>query len=1591
MLPLPFDPEALIDDVLGGLTEGSPADDPFELTAGPLLTGQLRVLEFEGAEYINDLYVYTVTCTSRLPMEMLNAAADGEPACLTIKGTGEHEPRLIQGIVESIEALGPPPGDRATTRKRYRITIVPKLWLLTQRRSIRYFQFQTPKQIIEKVLADIKIAPSECHWHIKEDEYPVILFAYQREESDYEFFRRVLSDAGIFFCFEHASGTLDSLVPGAGAIAGALGTVADVVGGPVGAAVEEAGAMAKMLTTLVFTDESSHLPAVQDMALANELVGDALKDLATKIGGDTLGDMVDANPAGEIVFDDEAGGANDQERILEFGLKKRLRPKQIRMLDREVGASKNWAGVAKKDLATPSYDLGAGLSIGSITSMVREGPSLVAHAGFDLDIDSPTIAPSMLLQQLYQLDPNLRGYGDKQRRIDIELDRLRVQRIEGSGQSTCRRLAAGYRFRLAGHPVGTLNTEYTVTAMVSKGVADPASADEHVYRNSFQCAPVRIRPIPPRMPRPKLSDELARVVALRGERMTAHLDTNAYGYVHIRFDWEVVDDGGGNFRDLAYEEHDTAVWVPVSQPWAGDGYGMQCLPREGMRVWIGFIEGQGERPFVKGCFYDKENELPFAHDTDQQKIGLFSRTIPENGNWSEISISDQRDAELMRVRAARDLDVHVLNNSNTHVEGNSAEHVEGHRNIHVDKDLGTSVLGTERRAVARDRIDGVGGALKTKVGGSTEMDVTGNSTETIRGSQEHTVLGDSQVEVAGERRTVIADQEVVNIGRQHVMSVGEPDEPGRSYMTVVDGIYRRRAKTMVLEADETLILRSGKTELRLTPDTIALLSHAIQGISKELKLRGDGPTLRLDETARIYAKEIGLYGSDSLVRVADKVQIGASSALNDTAGVHKPPPRLESRYAIELFERAAELVEAHDFAAWAMAIFGSDVPPESYLTLHRNLRAKALPNAKIVLSTAGSLGGEFGSYNNKSREIHVSHDLATSAETNPRDAAELFLVLLHEFGHHVDNVLRRDYTQPPNEDDAPGEEGATFAYAIAGIDHAKKDHVVFGMHTRDGAGAPLRVDYPAFHRALKEYKEEPGRKEGGKAKTVEGFGAGGLGKPAKPRHNSLFTHGSIEDQGLDQADPVFYSNASDRRVRDKVYFGNWLRDNSQFLTPVTIKAFDVLWAGESVVVPGTGRAMLTELVDLLARHDFPGLRPYAKVTEKNLGWYVAHEHIDNPKGLPGVGDDQTAIDEFGIKAYIAKTKNFIADSLRQAARASDPERYRLLGQALHPLEDLFAHSNFIELALIRLQREGVIPNDPPVFPWVGLKSEVRVRPGGPNPDTRFPLVTGMFGLADTVVSLSEMILEKLDLPPGNQDPSWIDLLSMIYPREHWIVNQMLAPKGKRQDGEMPDDLGGAFKRLLVGAAMAPATQVKRRLAFACTQLLKAMAIQEDDFEKDVRNPDASTNTDPTHSMLSKDHGENPVHEVAAKCAIRAVCEVGRAMRRVWQDGESVERAVDTALAYIVHPNDISMNGTGMARLPAELMQIIKEFAQKNPGVIRERLNLEGSFATFKKHDADERRKLAQLANDALGEDEKLMQGMLALLPELDPYPKSEAS
>jgi type VI secretion system secreted protein VgrG len=105
-------------------------------------------------------------------------------------------PRSWKGIVSHVQQEHAEPSGLST----YRLTIVPRLWLLTQRRNHRIFQLLSEVEIVQQVLGEWGITPTmQLEGQYKKRKYKV-----QYAESDFDFVSRMLEDAGISYYFEQA-------------------------------------------------------------------------------------------------------------------------------------------------------------------------------------------------------------------------------------------------------------------------------------------------------------------------------------------------------------------------------------------------------------------------------------------------------------------------------------------------------------------------------------------------------------------------------------------------------------------------------------------------------------------------------------------------------------------------------------------------------------------------------------------------------------------------------------------------------------------------------------------------------------------------------------------------------------------------------------------------------------------------------------------------------------------------------------------------------------------------------------------------------------------------------------------------------------------------------------------------------------------------------------------------------------------------------------------------------------------------------------------------------------------------------------------
>ncbi|WP_434155554.1 type VI secretion system tip protein TssI/VgrG [Pseudomonas sp. JZ134] len=332
------------------------------------------------------------------------------------------------------------------------------------------------------------------------------------------------------------------------------------------------------------------------------------------------------------------------------------------------------------------------------------------------------------------------------------VDGLRSQEKRLIGESDCRWLVPGHWFTLTGHDDASLNIDWLVTSVTHD------ASHEH-YRNRFEAIPKATAYRPPRVtPKPRMHTQTAQVVGKAGEEIW----TDQYGRIKIQFPWD--RDGKSNEA--------SSCWVRVALPWAGNGFGMQFIPRIGQEVIVTFIDGDPDRPLVTGCVYNGDNALLYALPDNQTQSGIKTQSSKGGGGFNELRFEDKKDAEEVFLQAQKDMKVNVLNDSTTTIGHDETLTVQNARTRTVKEGDETITLEKGKRTVTiqtgSDNLD-VKETRTVKVGSHQTHNTGGNYSHTVAGNYELTVDGNLTIKVCGEL-TLQSTGNLTAKSEQHLVS-----------------------------------------------------------------------------------------------------------------------------------------------------------------------------------------------------------------------------------------------------------------------------------------------------------------------------------------------------------------------------------------------------------------------------------------------------------------------------------------------------------------------------------------------------------------------------------------------------------------------------------------------------------------------------------------------------------------------------------------------------------------------------------------------------------------------------------------------------
>lgn len=182
----------------------------------------------------------------------------------------------------------------------------------------------------------------------------------------------------------------------------------------------------------------------------------------------------------------------------------------------------------------------------------------------------------------------------------------------------------------------------------------------------------------------------AKVVGKAGEEIW----TDKYGRVKVQFTWDREAQGDEN----------SSCFLRVVQPWAGNKWGAQFLPRIGHEVLVEFLNGDPDRPIVTGCVYNENNSVPYALPDHQTQSGIKTRSSKEGteDNFNELRFEDKKGEEEVYLQAEKDFNTVVKNNQTVTVGNDEAE--DGSQTVTVYKNRTVTIeTGDESLTVSKGK------------------------------------------------------------------------------------------------------------------------------------------------------------------------------------------------------------------------------------------------------------------------------------------------------------------------------------------------------------------------------------------------------------------------------------------------------------------------------------------------------------------------------------------------------------------------------------------------------------------------------------------------------------------------------------------------------------------------------------------------------------------------------------------------------------------------------------------------------------------------------------------------------------------------
>jgi type VI secretion system secreted protein VgrG len=239
--------------------------------------------------------------------------------------------------------------------------------------------------------------------------------------------------------------------------------------------------------------------------------------------------------------------------------------------------------------------------------------------------------PSLEVKAEAEVDPDGRGevfiYGEHFKSpgegdvlAKVRAEALLCREREFHGESTAPAFTPGFTFELTGHYRSEYNRKYLIVEIKHEGsrsedllagLGEKQSELEAApgYTNRFMCIPANVQFRPELMtPKSRFYGSMNAVVDAAGDGQFAELDDQGRYKVILPFD--LSGRSGGK----------ASRFIRMAQPYSGSEYGMHFPLHKGAEVFLSFVDGDPDRPFISGTVPNPENKSPVTTDNQARSI-----------------------------------------------------------------------------------------------------------------------------------------------------------------------------------------------------------------------------------------------------------------------------------------------------------------------------------------------------------------------------------------------------------------------------------------------------------------------------------------------------------------------------------------------------------------------------------------------------------------------------------------------------------------------------------------------------------------------------------------------------------------------------------------------------------------------------------------------------------------------------------------------------------------------------------------------------------------------------------------------------------